>query len=304
MNDRRPLFTIGQLAARTGLPVRTIRFWSDSGLVPPAGRSAGGYRLYDTEAVARLDLLRTLRELGLDLGAVREILTRQSTVGDVARAHVRALDARIRALQVQRAVLRSVAQRNSTTEELRLMHDLARLSAEERQRMIDDFVDRAFEGIDPQAPGARIAQGMRQLPAELPADPAPEQVDAWLELAELVGDPSFADRVRQMALAGAAAPADAGQGGYEPSAVLEHAGPAVADGVDPRSPEGRAVLDRIVDPGLPAAERDRLADQVETFTDRRVERYWQLVGVLNGRPPFPSQVPVFEWFVAALRAHA
>ena len=48
------LFTIGQLADRTGLAVRTIRFWSDAGLVTPAGRSAGGYRLYDAEAQAEI----------------------------------------------------------------------------------------------------------------------------------------------------------------------------------------------------------------------------------------------------------
>ncbi|HEX6452018.1 MAG TPA: MerR family transcriptional regulator [Trebonia sp.] len=45
------LLTIGQLARRTGLPVRTIRYWSDIGAAPPAGRSDGGHRLYDTEAV-------------------------------------------------------------------------------------------------------------------------------------------------------------------------------------------------------------------------------------------------------------
>jgi hypothetical protein len=32
------------------------------------------------------------------------------------------------------------------------------------------------------------------------------------------------------------------------------------------------------------------------------ERYWQLVGVINGRPPFPPRVPAFEWLIAALRA--
>jgi hypothetical protein len=62
----------------------------------------------------------------------------------------------------------------------------ARLSAQERQRIIDDFVDGVFEGTDPDAPAAGIARGMRQLPADLPDDPAPEQVDAWVELAELV----------------------------------------------------------------------------------------------------------------------
>ena len=54
-------FTIGQLATRTGVPARTIRFWSDAGLVPPAGRSASGYRLYDADAAARLELVAALR---------------------------------------------------------------------------------------------------------------------------------------------------------------------------------------------------------------------------------------------------
>jgi hypothetical protein len=53
---------------------------------------------------------------------------------------------------------------------------------------------------------------------------------------------------------------------------------------------------------MSAEERARLADEVQTFTDRRVERYWELIGVLAGRPPFPAAVPMFEWFIAALRA--
>ena len=59
MSTKAELFTIGQLARRTGVPARTVRFWSDAGLIPPAGRSAGGYRLDDSEAAARLDLIRT-----------------------------------------------------------------------------------------------------------------------------------------------------------------------------------------------------------------------------------------------------
>lgn len=304
MNDRTgELFTIGRLARRTGLPVRTIRFWSDAGLVVPVARSAGGYRLYDAAAVARLDLVRTLRELGMDLDTVRRVLRGQTTVADVARTHADALDAEIRTLTLRRAVLRSIAARGSTTEEMRIMHDLARLSAEERQRIIDEFIDRTFAGIPDEAPGRGIAQAMRRLPPRLPADPAPEQVDAWIELAELVADPDFQARVREMALAGAAAE-DPQAPPYDPRAVLEHAGGAQAAGTAPDSAAGRAVLDRIVDPALPAAERVRLAEVIETFTDRRVERYWRLLGVLNGSDPFPPAAAAFEWFAAALRAAA
>jgi DNA-binding transcriptional MerR regulator len=298
MSTDAELFTIGQLAARTGLAARTIRFWSDAGLVPPTGRSASGYRLYDAEAVARLDLVRTLRELGLGLDVVRAVLSRATTVAQVAAAHVAVLDEQIRILRLRRAVLSTVATRGNTIEETLLMHKLARLSAQERQQLIDDFVDGVFAGTgagDPQAPGTAIARRMRQLPAELPDDPTPEQVDAWVELAELIADPDFRQRATTMALAGQQPSDQANALDYQ--AVLDHAGQALADGIAPGSPEGRAVLDHLV----PAAERPRVLAQLETFTDARVERYWQLLGVLNGQPPFPPAVPAFEWLMAALR---
>jgi len=178
--------------------------------------------------------------------------------------------------------------------------------------MIDDFVDGVFAGVDPQAPGAGVARRMRQLPAELPDDPTPEQVDAWVELAELIADPEFRQRARTMAVAGQQADQQAdprtgpqvgqriGQSasGLDYQAVLEHAGQALADGIAPGSPEGQSVLDRLI----PAAERPGVLAQLETFTDARVERYWQLLGVLRGQPSFPPAVPAFEWLIAALRA--
>jgi len=181
-----------------------------------------------------------------------------------------------------------------------------------RQRIIDDFVDDIFEGTDPDAPAAGIARGMRQLPADLPDDPAPEQVNAWVELAELVASEDFRQRARSMVLAAGQAQA-AGQTAQgarraedtsqaEDQAVAEQAGQAAAQGIAPGSPEGKAVLDRIVAPGTPGAQRARLLEQLETFTDARVERYWQLLAIINGQPVPPSVVPGFEWLIAALRA--
>jgi DNA-binding transcriptional MerR regulator len=61
MDDEGPLLTIGELANRAGVSVRTIRFWSDTGLVPPAARTTMPVwvpgrprRLKDAEDVARL----------------------------------------------------------------------------------------------------------------------------------------------------------------------------------------------------------------------------------------------------------
>jgi DNA-binding transcriptional MerR regulator len=301
---QKELYTIGQVARRIGVPARTIRFWCDAGILPPTDRSAGGYRQFDAAAVARLDLVRTLRELGLGLDDIKQVLHGGTSVAELARVHAAALDAQIRVLRVRRAVLRAVAARGSDIEEAKQMNDLARLSARERQQIIDDFVDRTFAGVAPDATALSIARRMRTMPAELPDDPTPEQVDAWIELASLVADEEFQRRARAMVLAGASAGAGGPGGGPDFGAVTAHAGRALADGIDPASPEGKQVLDQIVPPATPPAERRRIADRLETFADDQAERYWQLVGVLNGRPPFAPTVPAYRWLITALRADA
>ena len=62
------------------------------------------------------------------------------------------------------------------------------------------------------------------------------------------------------------------------------------------------MLDRIVPPDTPPDDRAALLKNLETFTDARVERYWQLLAIINGWEPPPSAVPSFEWLIAALRA--
>jgi DNA-binding transcriptional MerR regulator len=308
-DDGRALLTIGRLSRRTGLPVRTIRYWSDIGAVPPATRTASGYRLYDATSVARLELVRTLRELGLGLEEVRRVLAKETTVAQVAATHVEALDAQIRTLRLRRAVLATVAKRRSSTEEMALMNNLARLSAQQRKQIIDDFVDEVFRALDPD-PG--LQAHLRQATPELPDDPTPEQVDAWVELAELVQDPDFRRRIRTMAEYGAQARAAGGLLGYGIQGtktvdfvrrVVEHAGAARERGVAPQSAQGAAVLDRIL-AGTPNDQRrPELLAQLEAGIDARAERYWQLVGVINGWPPHAALVPTFEWMIAALRAH-
>ena len=133
MEDDEPLLSIGELAKRTGLPVRTIRFWSDAGVLPPAARTGSGRRLYDTACVARLELVVTLRELGLGLPDVRRVLDGQVSIAEVAAVHLQALDAQIRALRLHRAVLAVVVKRAAGKEEMTLMNKLARMSVAERR---------------------------------------------------------------------------------------------------------------------------------------------------------------------------
>jgi DNA-binding transcriptional MerR regulator len=76
--------------------------------------------------VARLDLVRTLRELGLGLDEVRLVLEKRSSVADVAAAHVAAIDARIRVLRTQRAVCTLLARGIDSPRKAAVMNDLTR----------------------------------------------------------------------------------------------------------------------------------------------------------------------------------
>ncbi|SHN35020.1 MerR family transcriptional regulator [Cryptosporangium aurantiacum] len=261
---------IGQLSRRTGLPVHTIRFWSECGLVPATERTAGGYRLFDAAAAERLDLVQMLRELGIGLDDVRDVLARQVSVADVAAVQVRALDAEIRALRLRRALLRVIAEQGATTEETLLMQRLTRLSANERQRIIDEFVDGTFAGVDLGDDAKVVVDWMRELPDELQDDPTAAQVAAWVELAELVADDDFRQRIKRIAASGSAV---SWIEGYESrSVILTVANRALAEGTAPASADGQALLERIIDPDLPSARQQELRRWLEVVADARVER--------------------------------
>ncbi|MCX3058411.1 MerR family transcriptional regulator [Streptomyces beihaiensis] len=301
IDDGLPLLTIGRLARRTGLTVRTIRYWSDEGLLNPVARSDGGYRLYDAESVARLELIRTLRDLGLGLDDVRTVLSGERDVAAVAAAHVAALDAQIRVLRLNRAVLSTVAKRNSTAEEMTLMNKLARQSAAERKRIMDEFAEEMLHGLDTVDPA--IQERMRTLSDGLPDDPTPEQVDAWVELAELLQDPEFKARMRRATEYNAAdrapgAPAGASMTFLRQLVAL--AGDAERRGIDPAAPEADAVIAELIGDTDPATVLDRLL----ATTDDKVARYRELLGVLKATSVQPAHRGAFAWAVAALRARA
>lgn len=65
---------IGALAARSGLPVKTLRYYEDLGLLPAIGRSEGGYRLFAEDSLRRLEFIRRLKTLGLSLEEIQSCL--------------------------------------------------------------------------------------------------------------------------------------------------------------------------------------------------------------------------------------
>ena len=329
MDDPTTGYEIGEVARLTGLPVRTIRFYSDSGLVPEAGRTPGGYRLYNRDAVDRLGLVRTLRDLGIDLPTVRRVLEREVSVTSAAAAHAAALGIQIRGLRLRLAVLRAVAGRGATQpgmndpgrsyKEVELMNKLTQLSDAERRWMIEDFLDDVFRGLDLDP---KFEQGMRNAMPDLPEEPNTAQLEAWVELAELVGQADFRRSLRAMAERAATERAEGraqaeGRGQKEGSTaamdnaklVAAKAGEALAAGVDPGSPEAAPIVAEMVESYAASLGRTDgpefrrwLVGMLDTFTDPRAERYWQLLALINGWPAIPSVVPAWAWFSAAVEA--
>ncbi|MFG2091838.1 MULTISPECIES: MerR family transcriptional regulator [unclassified Spirillospora] len=304
------LYSIGEVARRTGLTVKAIRFYADRRIVAPTGRNPAGHRVYGIDAVARLELVRTLRDLGMDLPTIRRVVEREVPLSEVAAAHAEALDVRIRALRLRRAVLTAVARRGSTREEMHLMHKLARLSEDERRRLIGDFLDTAFGDRDDDPGFAGIRRSMTP---ELPGDPGTEQVEAWVELAELSQDPDFRGLMRLMAEQHEADRAPDGPAVVCRDAVAmvrDQVDPALAAGIAPGSPEAEPVVAavtagyaRACGHGDGAELQRRLLARVETANDPRRERYLRLLSVINGWPRPDDMTPALAWFVRALHIH-
>jgi MerR family copper efflux transcriptional regulator len=65
---------IGEVASRSGVSVKTIRFYCDQGLLQPSGRSAGGYRLFNADTLAELVIIRALRAMDVSIAESARIL--------------------------------------------------------------------------------------------------------------------------------------------------------------------------------------------------------------------------------------
>ena len=309
MGDAMELLTIGELARRAAVPVKTLRFYSDIGVVPPAHRTAAGYRLYGEQERLRLETVKTLRGLGFGLREIAAAVEQRRALRDAIELQLHAVEGRIRELQRVAVVLRAALERTDepTSAHLARLETLARLSATERTALLDEFLD-DVRGDGPVPPGwADWWAGFREasLP-ELPSDPTSDQLDAWLELAALLADADFRGRIRRMVAEAHVAPRR--QPPVDLFAIFDAALEAEAAGV---APEDRAADDLVArfvaahEPVVGAGpdQRRRTLKHIERYDDARARRYWELVGRIQGRAgrPWP-QARAFDWLVTALRA--
>ena len=73
---------IGEVASEVGLSLRTIRHYEEVDLVPPSGRTSGGFRLYTRDDIERLRLVKDLKPLGFTLDEMRRVLALRDELAD------------------------------------------------------------------------------------------------------------------------------------------------------------------------------------------------------------------------------
>ncbi|MFF3571477.1 MerR family transcriptional regulator [Nocardia jiangxiensis] len=280
ITHREELVGIGELSRLIGVPVRTIRFYCDEGLVQPH-RSSGGHRLFDPAGVDRLRSVRRLRALGLGLAAISAVLDGTMSITEAVAAEQAALDTELGALVWRRAILAAAQDAPPGARATRL--DLLATVGDPHtahdglvtfwQRLLAPASASVFEGFV-----------VMNVPTP-PTDPTPEQVVAYAELVGTAADPALAAAIsRQLWRSDPASvrhPRELLAGISEACAMVE---PLLSAHVPPRpGPE----LDCFLDAHATARHeldtprfRQHILSGADDF-DPRIHRYWELTGEIT-----------------------
>ncbi|MFC8225081.1 MerR family transcriptional regulator [Streptomyces sp. NPDC057287] len=308
------LWGIGELAERAAVSVKTVRFYSDSGLLPEAARSAGGHRRYGPGSLDRLRMIRSLRSMDLPVAAVRRVLDEEEdTAGraggaleEAVAGQLRTLGSQLRALRWREAALRSV-QECPAAERPGRLRLIGAVTAPPDTAPLARF----WRGwLPPRMPARSVTAFLEIAVPQPPEDPEPNQVLAFAHLCAMVSRTCDAS-------AGPTQPHAHRAAGPRDSAVL-YAG--LAEAYDLAATEMRRdrepcpgeALDGFVDAYASARNtadtpgfRRALARQLTA--DPRIDRYWELTSELTrppAGPPQPTPGSAHDWLLAALDAES
>ncbi|MEU5302830.1 MerR family transcriptional regulator [Streptomyces noursei] len=182
---------IGELAARTGLPVKTIRYYSDIGLLPESGRSRGGHRRYAPDALPRLQLIQRLRALDTPIAAIAKVMTGEHSLAELVTRELDTVQAHMRELTWRQEMLRTL---DDCPEPERLRR-LALLAEVGKPDEAHDRLVRYWHWALPTSLPHRLTQAV--IEGAVPVPPATPTSTTALAYAELHALTSGEDRRRQ-----------------------------------------------------------------------------------------------------------
>jgi DNA-binding transcriptional MerR regulator len=276
--SEKPL-TVGELARDAGVSPQILRHYERLGLLRPR-RTAAAYRVYTTEDRARLDAIRTLRELDVDLATIGRVLRGATDLRATAELHAKTLEHQSALIRRRLAVLRASLRHAGELDAPRIqrLHALARLERADKARFISEQLGKRMAESGSPALQRAIIDAAR---IELPDDATMEQLDAWLELAELVSDDEFLAHYRARP-SRAAAPSAAMQKAQADALRAIQAG-VRADEAGARSIARRWIraLARRQGRTDERAFAEELLRAADSGRFSREQRFWQLLSILR-----------------------
>ncbi len=122
MKDAGPM-RIGRLARRTGVSVKTLRFYDSRGLLFSAGRTPANYRLFPQAAIMCVETIRTLKAAGFTIREVQELAAAHRAGGDPNVAVRRNLEQVLKRLTHKETELRTqIARLTALLRDVRVLH--------------------------------------------------------------------------------------------------------------------------------------------------------------------------------------
>jgi DNA-binding transcriptional MerR regulator len=205
------LWRIGELADATGLTVRTLHHYERLGLVNPATRTSGGHRLYGEHDVRGLYRVRALRDLGLSLTEIRDVLGSADTrLVDLLTEHMGRVEEQIERLEELRerlqAARRQVDDVVGAEELLATIEAMTRVSGHAAKRRSGPWT--ASGSADPEMRWRRAGQELRCLmdAGVRPSDPRVSAVAARIDediRSFAADDPAILDALAHLRRTGA-----------------------------------------------------------------------------------------------------
>ena len=306
MKSIQPTFTIGDLSKRTGVPVKTIRFYSDQGILPPAEVTDAGYRRYATPDIVRLETVRTLRAAGFDIATIRNVLNRDLEPQEAYRLQIEAISMQERTLRRQRSVLERMLVQDEASGHTDRSRALALLTSAERSAFLRNQFDAGMQDIrvDETWWSGFLAAAIEGIPDDLDD----EQLAAWVELVEMTSEPSFSEAINRTAqpfwnelMQGSAM--DLADWQQHQRAMVDQAREAVRADIPPDSPAARKIIDSWTQDLAQVIEpqhiRRLLTHMVETH-DPRLAYYWKLIATIKCMPWDQELQQASDWMLAAI----
>lgn len=305
------LYKIGELSRLSGVSIKTIRHYSDEGVLPPSGVTEAGYRLYSEADRSRLELVRALRAAGFDLRTIRRLLEGGVDPSEALRLQAEAVDLQLKTLTRRRALLRSAlgGDGGPGTSYPDRARALGLLEAREREAFLAEHLERGLDGA-PMDPDTK-AWFWRGIVSGMPEELDEEQLEAWTELARIASDETFIEAIRAQTKPvweEAGGKRDPAGWSAAARAAIDEAAGAVREGRSPTGERGERAIAGWIEASARAMGKqgdprfaEWLLSHYERTNDPRMERYWELMATLKQWQYDPTVAKAYRWLIEGLR---